>query len=66
MLSITLIENALNNHDILLAEAEIASKPETSSPPQRNVSTPAAQMLQGDVFRDVGSLKPFSLKRVPT
>ena len=57
------IENALNNHDILLAEAEIASKPEPSSPPQRNVPTPAIQTQQGDVFRDVGSLKPNFLEK---
>ena len=53
----------MNNHDILIAEAECASKPETSSPPQRNVSTPAAQTQQGDVFRDVGSLKPSYLEK---
>ena len=58
------IENALNDNDVLIAEAVVASKPEvTSTPAQRNVSAPAAQTQQGDVFRDVGSLKPSYLEK---
>ena len=45
------IENALTNNDVLLAEAVVASKLETSTPTQRNVSAPTAQTQQGDVFR---------------
>ena len=57
------IENVLNNHDVLLAEAESVSTAEASAPPPRNVSTPTVQVQQGDVFRDVTSLKPNFLEK---
>ena len=57
------IENLLNNHDVLLAEAESASIADTSAPPPRNVSTLTVQIQQGDVFRDVTSLKPNYLEK---
>lgn len=40
------IENLLNKHDVLLAEAESASIADTSAPPTRNVSTPTVQIQQ--------------------
>ena len=57
------IENLLNKHDVLLAGAESASIADTSAPPTRNVSTPTVQIQQGDVFRDVTSLKPNFLEK---
>ena len=58
------IEDTLVEHDVLISEAIVASKPEViATQSQRNTSTPATITQQGDVFRDVGSLKPSFLEK---
>ena len=58
------IEDTLVDNDVLISEAIVASKPEViSTQIQRNTSTPATITQQGDVFRDVGSLKPSFLEK---
>ena len=56
------IEDTLVEHNVLISEAIVASKSE-STPTQRNSSAPAMITQQGELFRDVGSLKPSFLEK---
>ena len=56
------IEDTLVEHNVLISEAIVASKSEPT-PTQRNSSAPAMITQQGELFRDVGSLKPSFLEK---
>ena len=58
------IEDTLTEHNALISEAIVASKAEpTPTHSQRNSSAPATITQQGELFRDVGSLKPSFLEK---
>ena len=54
------VEETLSEYATLISEAIVASKEAT---PQRNSSAPATITQQGELFRDVGSLKPSFLEK---
>ena len=58
------IEDTLVEHNVLISEATVASKAEpTPTHTQRNSPPPATITQQGELFRDVGSLKPSFLEK---
>ena len=54
------IEETLSEYATLISEAIVASKEAT---PQKNSSAPATITQQGELFRDIGSLKPSFLEK---
>ena len=54
------IEETLSEYNTIISEAIVASKEAT---PQKNSSAPATITQQGELFRDVGSLKPSFLEK---